>query len=297
MIARVFPSKTKATPNDELVFFNEPPFFVHDLGITEVHVSVAFGWDKLRAEWLAKQWEDVATVRIGGPAYNEVEGEFVPGRYVKRGYVITSRGCVNRCWFCSVWKRNPELVELPITDGWNVLDDNIMATSLQHQKAVFEMLSKQPERARFTGGIDPKLFTEWHLEQFANINVDSFFFAYDTEDDIDSVVGATNILRSSQYGLSKMKNHKAQCYVLIGYPSDTFDAAEKRLRFIVGLGLTPMAMLFRDYKTGKTDKQWRQFQRLWAKPAIIYSNKREHQSNSQRILGCSTTEDSLGVQK
>lgn len=273
MLARVFPSKTKATPDDNLCFFSEPPFWANDLGITEVHVSTAFVWDKPRAEWLARQWEPVAPVKIGGPAYNQTEGDFIPGRYIKHGYVITSRGCVNKCWFCSVWRRNPQLVELPITDGWNVLDDNLLATSRQHQEAVFEMLARQTERSMFTGGLDPKLFTEWHVEQFANIKAHSFFFAYDTEDDFDVVVNAANVLRSSDYGASKMRNHKAQCYVLIGYPNDSFDDAEKRLKAIVSLGLTPMAMLFRDYKTGKVDRQWRQFQRSWARPAMIYGRK------------------------
>lgn len=275
MIARVFPSKTKATPDDDLAFFNEPEFFVGELGISEVHVSVTFGWDKPRAEYLAKQWEHVAPVKLGGPAYNNPEGDFVPGQYVKQGYVITSRGCVNRCWFCSVWKRNPELIELPITKGWNVLDDNLLATSKEHQQGVFDMLSTQKERARFTGGIDPKLFTEWHLGEFERIKADCFFFAYDTKDDIDAVVSATSILKQSSYGQKKMRNHKAQCYVLIGYPDDSFEQAEKRLTFIKDQGLSPMAMLYRDYKTGKTDRLWRQFQRSWARPAAIWAKERK----------------------
>ena len=38
-------------------------------------------------------------------------GDFVPGRYLAPGYVITSRGCPNRCWFCSVWRREGALRE------------------------------------------------------------------------------------------------------------------------------------------------------------------------------------------
>lgn len=224
---------------------------------------------------VGKTVEPVAPVKIGGPAYNETEGEFVPGRYVKHGYVITSRGCVNRCWFCSVWKRNPELVELPVTEGWNILDDNLLATSESHQQAVFDMLLVQPEKATFTGGLDPKLFTEWHLSQLERIKAQSFFFAYDTKDDLDAIVNATNILRLSNYGKSKMRNHMAQCYCLIGYPGDSFNEAEHRLNFIKKIGLTPMAMLYRDYTTGKADRQWRQFQRSWARPAAIYSKTRE----------------------
>ena len=63
-----------------------------------VHVSVTFTWDKREGERLAKSWsrfyDDVA---IGGPAYNDPGGEFVPGQYMKTGVTITSRGCPKRC--------------------------------------------------------------------------------------------------------------------------------------------------------------------------------------------------------
>lgn len=94
--ARVFPRKTKATPDDPLVFFGPPPRL--DLPeIEEVHVSVVFTYDMQKAEDLAYQWEAVGVpVKMGGPAFNEPGGEFVPGMYLKKGYVITSRGCPNR---------------------------------------------------------------------------------------------------------------------------------------------------------------------------------------------------------
>ena len=115
-IIRVFPTKTNATPDDELVRIREVPSLFDEAD--EVHISVAFTWDIPWAEWAARQWERVAPVKIGGPAYNEPGGEFVPGMYMKKGYVITSRGCPNRCWFCAVPKREGgQLRELPVRDG------------------------------------------------------------------------------------------------------------------------------------------------------------------------------------
>lgn len=87
-IIRVFPTKTNATPTDELVRIRETPSFFDEAD--EVHVSVTFTWDIPIAEWLAKQWEPVATVKIGGPAYNEPGGDFIPGMYMRHGYAITS---------------------------------------------------------------------------------------------------------------------------------------------------------------------------------------------------------------
>jgi len=117
----------------------------------EVHVSVTFDWDKRAAEMLARQWEAVAPVKVGGPAYNDPGGEFEPGMYLKKGYVITSRGCPNHCWFCRAWRNEGNIRELEIKEGWNVLDNNLLACSEGHQEAVFWMLSKQKERIKFTG--------------------------------------------------------------------------------------------------------------------------------------------------
>jgi hypothetical protein len=63
--------------------------------------------------------------------------------------------------------------------------------------------------------------------------------------------------------------------VLIGFPKDTFDAAEKRLRAIASVGFTPMAMLWRP-ETATAEKwmpgpEWRGLQRRWARPAIIHA--------------------------
>lgn len=130
-IARVFPRRTAATPTDDLAFVNCPPPILIMPEVDEVHVSVTFTWDIPRAEQLAREWEMVGSpVRMGGPAFNEPGGDFVPGRYLKPGYIVTSRGCPNRCWFCAVPKREGyALRELPITYGWNILDDNLLACS------------------------------------------------------------------------------------------------------------------------------------------------------------------------
>jgi len=63
-------------------------------------------------------------------------------------------------------------------------------------------------------------------------------------------------------------SHVLRCYVLIGWPNDNFGWAEKRLAQAVKAGFFPMAMLWRD-KSGKTEKEWRVFQRRWARPHIV----------------------------
>ena len=75
-LVRVFPRRTRATPDDDMAFFGPPPFL---FDANEVHVDVTFTADKTHAEWLAEQWRPVAPVKIGGVAYGDPGTEFVPG--------------------------------------------------------------------------------------------------------------------------------------------------------------------------------------------------------------------------
>jgi radical SAM superfamily enzyme YgiQ (UPF0313 family) len=103
MIARIFPRRTNATPTDAYAFVGEPNLYPNlPDDITEVHVSVTFTWDLPKAERLAELWNCIAPARIGGPATGMRGEAFTPGRYLQPGYVVTSRRCPNRCWFCSV---------------------------------------------------------------------------------------------------------------------------------------------------------------------------------------------------
>lgn len=263
---RVFPRRTRATPDDDDAYIGGPTLFVE---ADKVVVSCTFTWDKPEAERLAEAWKCIAPTELGGPAYGDPGGEFEPGKFLKDGYTITSRGCTNRCWFCYVWKRTGGLRELEIKDGWIVADDNLLACSKEHILRVFKMLQRQKEPISFTGGIEAKLLEGWHIDKLLELRLRSFYCAYDTEDDYDPLKTASKMLFDS--GLIRKSSHKAGCYCLIGYPGDTFDNAEKRLKDVMGLGFIPFAMLYRDNK-GEYKKEWRRFQRSWSRPAAIFSH-------------------------
>jgi hypothetical protein len=274
MIARVFPRRTHATPRDPYAFIGDPGLFIPD-DVTEVHVSVTFTWDLPEAARLADAWSRIAPVTIGGPATGMRGEEFVPGRYVREGYVITSRGCPNHCFFCSVPKREGKLRELPVRDGWNLLDDNILACSDAHLANVFVMLERQKaqgHRIEFTGGLEAKRLKPWHVDALKHLRPKQIFFAYDTPDDLPPLEEASRLFREARYGTRSI----LRCYVLVGYQGDTFQAAEERLRTAMRLGFCPMAMLYRD-EQGKTTAEWRRFQRAWARPAVIYRSGMEAQ--------------------
>jgi hypothetical protein len=273
-IIRIFPRRTNATPDDENVRINTTPKLWDEAD--EIHISVSFSWDIPVAEYLAKQWAPIAPVLVGGPAFNEQGGDFIPGMYMRKGYVITSRGCPNRCWFCSVPKREGGVIrELKITEGWIVTDDNLLACSDQHVDKVFEMLKRQPEQAQFCGGLEAKLLTPSMAEKLRAIKPGRIFFAYDTPDDYEPLIEAGKMLFNAGFS---QKSHVMRAYVLCGYKNDSFERALKRIHDTWRAGFVPMAMLYRDY-TGEYDKKWKQFQREWANPFIRGAKLKEIKIN------------------
>lgn len=288
-IIRVFPRRTSATPDDDLVRIGTGPGLFEEAD--EVHVSVTFTWDLPLAEKLAKAWECVAPVKIGGPATGEAGGEFIPGRYVKKGYVLTSRGCPNRCWFCSVWRREGvKIRELETTEGVNLLDDNLLACSDDHIKRVFAMMAESKKRtgkrAEFTGGLEAKRLLPWHVDELRKLRPKQMFFAYDTPDDLAPLQRAGEMLLDAGWTTA---SHTLRAYVLCGWPAnekmriktDTFEAATQRMIETQAAGFMPMAMLYRNEK-GHRSAEWMRWQKQWARPVLIARGTQKRASESQQ---------------
>lgn len=269
-IARVFARRTKATPDDIMAFYGPPDMFVE---ADEVHIDVTFTADKDRANRFAEDWARVAPVKVGGVAYGDRGEDFIPGRYIKHGYTFTSRGCPRRCWFCSVWKRDPTPRLLPIQEGWNILDDNLLACPEPHVRAVFAMLARQGRRVEFTGGLEALALEDYQVGLLADLKPrPNCFFAYDPGDAFETLNSAADRLLAAGF---TARSHRLRCYVLIGYPKDTFTAAEQRLESILEIGFTPMAMLWQP-ETSSAEKHrpapaWKRFQRQWVRPTIIHA--------------------------
>lgn len=269
-LIRVFPRRTKATPDDDLTYVGPPSMFAE---ADEVHISVSFTWDKPEAERLAAEWRWVAPVKLGGVAYGDTSLEFIPGRYIKDGYTVTSRGCPRRCWFCGVWKKWPKPHLLPIHPGWNILDDNLLACPRPHVEAVFAMLRQQKRRVEFTGGLEALALEDYQVDLLAGLSPrPTMFWAYDPGDAFETLESAARRMLAAGF---TRESHRLRVYVLIGYPKDTFAEAEKRLNQMSAIGFTPMAMLWRP-ETASQERYspapgWRVFQRRWARPAIIHA--------------------------
>lgn len=249
-ILRVFPRRTKATPDDELAFVGDPPLFRPAADdVDEVHVSCTFTWDAGEAKRLACAWLAYYPGKtfFGGPAFGASRtAAFVPGRYLKRGYVITSRGCPNRCKHCQVPKREGRLTTLPITDGWNVQDNNLLACPRGHVEAVFEMLGRQKRRALLSGGLEASRVEPWVAAAVAALRVEGAYLACDmpTRRTWRTLEAAVGLLRDAGGWPDGTARKRLRCYVLVAYDGDDVDAAQKRCLRVYRLGVQPYPMFY-----------------------------------------------------
>ena len=259
---RVFPRMTKWTPTDELAFVGDPPLFrpPDDL---PVRVSVTFTWDLEEGQRLLDAWSNYySDVRIGGPAFGDPGGEFEPGRYVKQGVTITSRGCLKRCAWCFVPNREGSMRELQVKDGWIVQDNNFLACSMGHIKTVIEMLKRQKHPAEFKGGLDATLLTGLHRSLFDEIRIKEMWFACDSPAGIKPLERAAKILDG-------IPQYKRYCYTMIGYNGEPLANAERRLEQVYNLGFLPFAQLFQTEKRREYPQEWKTLARTWSRPAAF----------------------------
>lgn len=271
---RVFPHRNNWTPTDGLAFVGEPPLFRPEDRDTPVRVSVTFTWHKREAERIAASWANYyADVRVGGPAYEDIGGEFTPGVFLKEGCTITSRGCPKKCGWCVVPTREGTVRELTIKPGWIVQDNNLLACSERHIRAVFEMLGAQERRIYFNGGLDKHFLKDWHRELFDSIKIGELWFACDTALDVPWLERASRIL-------SGIPLRKRRCYTMIGYAGENLTDAERRIERVFELGFMPFCQLYQPDETQTYPEEWRQLRRKWARPAAYMNRVSEIGMNS-----------------
>lgn len=262
---RVFTQRTSMTPDDDLVFIGHPPLFLPPEE-QPVRISVVFTWEIKLGLMLKKSWSvHYKDVEIGGPAFGDPGGEFVPGRFVKHGVTFTSRGCCRKCGFCYVSGREGMIRELKINPGYIIQDNNILACSKRYQDRVFKMLSYQRKSVVFGGGLDVRLFNKWHQERFSELKIKEMWFACDTKHGIKHLDRVGGLLND-------YKQNKKKCYTLLGWDkNESLGQAEERLITVFMMGFEPFAQLYQPDNKIEYPKEWRDLQRKWSRPAIFKS--------------------------
>lgn len=278
----VIARRTSMTPYPDETHCYGPPGLWKPRGVQRVLVSCTFTWDKPRAEFLAEQWQahyPKAEVLLGGPAYGDPGAEFVPGRFLDHGMTITTRGCPGCAQPCLVPDREGPLRCLQIKDGWNVLDNNLLAAPRAHIEAVLEMLGRQDAPATFSGGLEARrlLRMPWFVERLSNMRLEQAFLAYDCPAERTSALKAIRMLRAQ--GLSQKK---VRCYVLIGRGEDSLEAAGRRILEVFKAGALPFAMLWRgEQALTRIEPEWRRLERIWKRPAATKAWAKENVEDRQ----------------
>lgn len=233
----------------------------------KAEISVVFTYDVDRAEDMADAWRDWGwQITLGGPAYDDPGGEFVPGKYTKEGIVITHRGCIRNCPFCYVPKREGKIRELEVKAGNILNDNNILACSETHQRKVFAMLRGQ-KSVSLRGGLDSRLLKDWHIEEIRSLKLEDIWLAYDNEKDMATFEAITKFRNAG------LTHRKGRCYVLVGYDNDTLEKADERCRAGYRQGAYPFAQLYDGYN--KDDKYlWKRLARNWSRPAVYKAREK-----------------------
>lgn len=265
MVIRVFPDRNKWTPDDELAFVGEPPFFRPGNEDTPVMVSVTFTWWRRRAEQLADSWRRFyRNVRVGGPAYDDPGGEFTPGMFMKKGCTITTRGCPKKCGWCKVPFSEGAQRLLSIQPGWIVQDNNLLSTPEAHFVSVFEMLRQQNRACFFNGGLDKHYLKPWHVPFFDSVRIGELWWAADVPDDYKWLMRVKELF-------AHVPMRKMRCYTMIGYEGETLSQATERIEKVFELGFMPFSQLYQpptaDRPTKIYSAEWKAVNRKWSRPA------------------------------
>jgi len=271
-ILRVFPYKTSMTPIDNLVRFGFQSLALPEFD--EIHVSICFTWDITLGYQLKSYWRHFGkVVKIGGPAFPLASDPFSPGRYIKHGVTITSRGCDFNCPWCLVPKNEGKFRTIKINPGNIIQDNNILLAPRSHLNSIFSML-KSEKRIQFKGGLDCRLLKDWHIEELQKLRIREIWLSLDSDDRLPYFKKACEKLKKAGFPRDKLRT-----YVLAGY-NEPIQKSEERLRLAYDCGTLPYIQVYQpfvNYKrmAGEDSRKDNLFVRLWSRPAAIKTIMKE----------------------
>lgn len=218
---------------------------------TPTWVSVIFDDTKERA---ADLYDGEPKVRLGGSGWSlsSTLPQEIERINPKINFGFTTRGCVRRCKFCVVPRKEGKIHPVgDIYDVWDrktrlitLLDNNILA-SPEHFKLIAGQLIREKLHVDFNQGLDIRLVNDQSAYLISKLSFPKFpRFALDSPSLIPTVRRKLRLLRKYKAG------SRYFFYVLVGF-NTTFEEDLERLNYLRAEGVQAFVMR---YKKDKSDK-------------------------------------------
>ena len=160
--------------------------------------------------------------------------------------VFTTRGCVRKCAFCIVPKKEGLIHSVPIVNlnpngKWIMLLDNNFFAS-KDWKDRLEVLKQYNQPIDFRSGIDLRLLTVEQCKALASVKIKCIHSAWDHYEDKDAILPRLKML--CEY----VNPRKITTYVLVGFENKEIVQTDlERVMTLRQIGVNPFAMGYMDY--------------------------------------------------
>lgn len=168
-------------------------------------------------------------------------------------YVFTSRGCPNKCAYCTVWRIekerwvNPTWKEHIDLTKPNIMisDNNLSAVTFDHLKEIVNLAVENKKKILFDNGFDCKYITKEMAVELAKLKFvrQGMRMAFDRIEEDGTFQNAVKILQDA--GVPK---HAMMAYVLFNFMDRPQDA-DYRMRECFKLGVRPYPQYYRPLTT------------------------------------------------
>jgi len=210
-------------------------------------------------------------------------------------YIFTSRGCPNKCAYCTVWRIekdrwvNPSWKEMIDLSKPNIMisDNNLSAVSMEHLKEIIDFTVENKKKILFDNGFDCKHITEDMAKELSRLKFirSGMRLAFDRIEEDGIFQKAVMMLKNAGIPKSSM-----MAYVLFNFTDHPQDAYY-RARSCYDLGIRPYPQYYRPLNTldkkkifiGKhwTLKLGRTFRHYWLMRGIHSKMSFEEYINSK----------------
>lgn len=178
-------------------------------------------------------------------------------------YVFTSRGCVNKCAYCVVWRIEKGMW---INDKWQdtidmsrpnirIMDNNLSAaaSNLTHLKSVIDFTVENNKGVSFESGFDCKYITKEMANELSRIKYvnNGMRLAFDRLEEDRIFQNAVNMLKDS--GISA--SGAMMAYVLFNF-TDSPKEADYRARQCANLTVRPYVQMYRPLNSLNKEDQY-----------------------------------------